>query len=66
MKFQIPGGLENMIPWEEVTNNDLLRTLLEREDFFLMGRWEEGREEMNYRSYKGQKPAVLSLTEDEF
>lgn len=34
MKFQIPGGLENMIPWEEVTNNDLLRTLLEREDFF--------------------------------
>lgn len=31
-----------------------------------MGRWEEEREEMNYGSYKGQKSAVLSLTEEEF
>ena len=34
VKFQILCGLENMIPWEEVTNNDLLGILLEREDFF--------------------------------
>jgi hypothetical protein len=42
VKLYILCGLENMIPWEKVINNDTVRTLPEREDFFKgrNGSWE--------------------------
>lgn len=60
VKFQIPCGLGNMIPWEKVINNDPQGTFLEREDFF-NGKMGRKKEEMNYGSNRKQKSAVLKL-----